>query len=315
MSEAARSFQQARTRAASAWNGLPPGVRGALWMLISTFLFVVMTALVKFLGNRLHSFEVAFFRALTSVVVLVPMALRAGAAGFKTQRPGLHLLRGLFGSTAMLCGFYAFTHLPLADATAISFSRALFLVPLAMLVLGEVVGPRRMIATLIGFAGVLIILRPSGSTDPAAFVALANALFVALAVTCVKMLSRQDSPVTLLLYSGLIGTVVTAVPAAAVWITPTFEEFLLLMVMGMVGLAAHACFVRAYSLADATAMAPLDYLRLIWAALVGYLVFSNLPDLLVVVGALIIAGASLYITVREAQLQKGKEKEKASPET
>ncbi len=288
-------------RTTNYWSRLPLASRGALLMLASAFLFVVMSSLVKFLGDRLHPFQIAFFRALTSFLIILPFVMREGAWGFRTRQPVLHVLRGIAGTSAMLCGFYAFTYLPLADATAISFARALFLVPLALMFLGETVGINRWAATLIGFAGVLLVLRPSGTTDPTAFVAVAHAVFVALAVICVKLLSRTDGPLTLLLYSGFIGTILSAIPAFLLWTTPTWEELGLLALMGAVGTLAHNCFVRAYAVADATALAPLDYTRLIFATLIGFLIFSDLPDWWTVAGALIIAGASLYITVREAQ--------------
>ncbi len=295
-------WETARTRASSRWDALPAALKGSFWMLGSALLFVVMASLVKFLGQGMHPVQVAFFRSLTGLFIIVPLIARSGMGGFKTTRPRLHLARGICGSLGMMCGFYAFTYLPLADATAISFARALFLVPLAIVILSEVVGLRRWAATLVGFLGVLIILRPSGSTDPAALVAVAHALFVALALTCVKLLSRTDQALTLLLYSGLIGTVMTAIPTVLLWHPPTLEEYLLLGLMGLVGLAAHNCLVRAYAEADATALAPLDYTRLLFATAAGFLFFADIPDLWTILGAAIIVASTLYITIREARV-------------
>lgn len=176
------------------------------------------------------------------------------------------------------------------------------MVPLAVLILGEKIGFHRIIATLVGFVGVLIITRPSGNLEIATLAALGNAGFVALAIIFVKILSRTDSTVTLLFYSGLIGTIVTAIPAALYWQWPTLTEFSLLMSMGAVGVLAHSCFIRAYAIGEATSLAPLDYTRIIFAAGAGYLIFASVPTWHTYVGAVIIAGSSLYIAYRESRL-------------
>lgn len=280
---------------------LPPNLRGALWMLGSALFFTVMSSLVKILGTRLDSFEVAFFRSLTGMLFILPLLLRLGRRGVHTRRPWLHLLRGAFGSLGMMLGFYAFVHLPLATASALSFSRTLFLVPLAFLFIGEVVGTRRIVATLAGFIGVLIILRPSATMEPAAFVAVLSAVVIAGAVTCVKILSRDDSPMTLLFTSSLIGLVVTAIPAALNWVMPTVEEFVGLVVMGAFGIAAQTCFIRAYAIGEVSALAPIDYTRLLLATAAGFVLFGTIPDIWVFVGAAVIVASTLYITLREAR--------------
>lgn len=307
ISEAQSASQRRRRRmravprwAQGRWGRLPANLRGALWVLASAVLFTVMQVLVKQLGGQLHAFEVAFFRALTGVIVIGPLILRTGVSGFRASRPGLMIIRGVVGSTAMLCGFYAIAHLPLADATSISFARALFLVPLAILILGEAIGPRRIMATLVGFGGVLIISWPSGAIELGTLAAVGNAFFVALAIIFVKILSRTDSTSTLLFYSGVIGMITTAIPAALYWQWPTLEQLLLLALMGGVGIGAHSCFIRAYSIGEASALAPLDYTRIIFATLAGFIVFFDVPTWQTILGAVIIAGSSLYITLREA---------------
>jgi len=272
-----------------------------MWVLASAVLFTVMQVLVKLLGGSLHSFEIAFFRALTGVVFIGPLILRTGTAGFTASRPGLMIIRGVVGSTAMLLGFYAIANLPLADATSISFARALFVVPLAVLILGERIGPRRIMATLVGFAGVLIISWPSGAIELGTLAAVGNAFFVALAIIFVKILARTDSTATLLFYSGVIGMITTAIPAALYWQWPNLEQLALLLLMGGVGVAAHSCFIRAYSIGEASALAPIDYTRIIFSTAAGFLIFATVPGWQTAVGAVIIAGSSLYITLREAQ--------------
>lgn len=270
-------------------------------MLTAAFLFSAMGGLVKFLGNRLDSFEVAFFRALCALIFVMPFILRAGRGAFRTKRPRLHLARGTIGATAMMAGFYSYMHLPLAEVTAISFARGLFLVPLALFILHEPVGPRRLGATAVGFIGVLIVLQPSMSMDPAALVAVTSAFLIAVTSVLVKILSRTEQPITLMFYSTLIFTLMTAIPAGLVWVTPTWAELAIMLAIGGLAAGAQACAIRAFRVADATALAPLDYTRLLFAASIGFLFFGHVPGLWTWVGASVIIAATLYITYREAQ--------------
>ncbi len=293
------SVASQRERAAAYWVTLPPNVRGALWLLLSATCFTAMAVLAKTLGDRLDSLQLAFFRMFIALLVIVPFLIRGGMASIKTHYPLLQVARGVVGSTAMMCGFYALVHLPLADALAYNFTKALFVVPLAYFILKEPAGPRRIGAVLIGFVGVLVMLRPTVEIDPAALVALAGALCVAMATIFVKIVVK-DAPVTLMFYTGVVGTVVAGIPAAFVWITPTWNEMGLLVLMGVFAAGAHNCFIRGYREGDASAIVPFDYSRLVFAAIAGFLIFGDVPDWLTIAGAVIIVATTLYIARREA---------------
>ena len=295
----AEETPELRARLAAWWLALPPNVRGALWLLVSATCFTAMAVLAKFLGDRLHSLQLAFFRMFIALLVIVPFLVRGGVASIKTHYPFLQLLRGIVGSTAMMCGFYALVHLPLADALAYNFTKALFVVPLAYFILSEPAGPRRIGAVVIGFFGVLVMLRPTVEIDPAALVALAGALCVAMATIFVKLVAK-DAPVTLMFYTGVVGTAVAGIPASFVWVTPTWEELGLLVLMGTFAAGAHNCFIRGYREGDASAIVPFDYSRLVFAAIAGFLIFGDVPDWLTIVGAAIIVATTLYIARREA---------------
>lgn len=290
------------------FEALPGNVRGALWLLLSAVLYGVMAVLAKYLGARLDSFQTAFFRALFGLIVILPFLLKAGWAegGIRTGNLPIQILRGFVGSAAMVCGFYAFTHMPLADAQALNFTRTLFLVPLAAVLLRETLGARRVAAALAGFGGVLIMLRPTGAIEPAALVALLGAVLVALAVVLVKIASRTDKPVTLMFYTGIVGIFVTGVPAYFAWQPPTLEEYLLLALMGAAGAASHNFFIRGYSAGEATVIAPFEYSTLVFVAVGGFLVFGDLPTVWTLSGAAVIIGAALYIVRREAQAAREK---------
>ncbi len=286
------------------WFGIDPIWRGAMWMLLSALMFAVMGVVVKWLGSRLDSFQVAFFRAGFGFLTILPFAVAGGLAAFRTQRPGIHLLRGMLGATGMVCGFYALTHLPLAEATAYSFTRPMFVVVLAAIFLGERLRIRRISATLVGFAGVLIMMEPAVGLQPAALVALMGTALVAGVVVTVKLLLRVDRPITILFWFGLISTVLTMIPALVVWIQPTFEELILLIATGAVGAGAQGAMMRAYMLAEATVMAPFSYVQLVFAGAFGYLAFAEVPGVRTFVGATVIVGSTMYIVFREAALAR-----------
>ena len=287
------------------WLALAPNARGALWMLASCFMFSTMGLFVKLLGEHLPSHQAAFFRALFGWLAVLPFVLGLGRAGFATKRLPLHLSRGLTGSAAMLCGFYSMAHLPLADSVALSFTKPLWLIPLAVLFLAEKVRVRRWVATGIGFLGVVVMMRPGqGAIDPAVYVALLGAFFVALVNVQVKKLITSEHPATLIFYSTSIATLITAVPAIAVWQTPEPRELLLLLAAGLCGTVGQSLGIRALQAGDSTAVAPIDYVRMIISGFYGYWFFGDVPDEWTGLGAAIIVASTLYIAHREAQLGK-----------
>ncbi len=284
------------------WRRLPPNARGALWMMLGAVFFSVMAVLIKSLGGRLGSPVITHFRALFGLAVVMPFALRYGIGGVKTGRLPLHILRGAIGSCAMMLGFYSLTKLPLADAVALSFTRPFFLIILAVLFLGEVVRIRRWSATAVGFIGVLVMMRPTGEIEIATFAAISGAFLVAVAIVCVKKLSTTERPSVLLFYFGVISCLTTLGPAAYHWVTPTGLEFAALIAVGATAATGQACVVRGLAVGDATAVAPFDYTRLLFAAAFGYLVFGEVPDAWMWTGAAIVVAASVYIAQREIRL-------------
>jgi drug/metabolite transporter (DMT)-like permease len=286
------------------WLAVAPGTRAVTWAVGAGLSFTLMGIMVKLLGTRLDSLQVTFFRAAFGLATILPFAIAAGPVALRTRRPWGHVARGAFGAAGMFSGFYSLTHLPLATATAYSFTKPLFLVVLAALVLGERVRARRMAATAVGFVGVLIMLRPHAGIEFAQVVALIGAAMVAGVVVAIKLLVRTERPVTVMFYFGVLSTVITLIPALFVWRMPTGFELVLLMAVGFIGATGQSAMIRAYSLAEATVIGPLDYLRLVYAIVFGFLVFVEVPDLITLAGASVIVAATLYIAHREARLGK-----------
>jgi drug/metabolite transporter (DMT)-like permease len=288
------------------WRALPGTVRGAALMLVGCLLFSLMGAIVKLLGRRLDSGEVAFFRCLFGFAATLPFLWRArGRHAFRTTHPLGHFLRGVLSVASMIAGFYATTQLPLTTSTAISFTSPMFMIPVAIVLLGESVRWRRGLATFVGFLGVLVMVRPDRAIfDGAVLVGLLAALLAALSTTLIKRLSKTEPAAAILAYFGLFSSLLTAAPAWLVWRTPSGRELVLCAVMGILGGIGQYCAVRAYALGELTMIAPLDYSRLIFAGIMGYLLFAELPDRYTALGALIIVGSTLYIARREAHLSR-----------
>jgi drug/metabolite transporter (DMT)-like permease len=283
----------------------PPNVQGAVWITLSALCFTFMGSLIKFLGGTIHSFEIAFLRCVIAFVFTLPFCLRVGTPAFRTERWPTHLGRAAVGMIAMFCGYYGLTKLPLADATAISFTRGLFMILLAVLLLGERVPARRWIATALGFAGVLIMVRPQGGGPVfASVVALLGAAFVSAGMVFIKKLAASERPETILIYYNFTTMLLSLPPALAVWTTPSLAELVLLGLVAALAGAGQFCTIRGYGVAEASAVAPFGYARLIFAALIGFVAFAEVPDRWSIGGAVIIAGSALYIALDEARLRR-----------
>lgn len=278
---------------------LPANARGALFILCGAATFPVMGALVKLLSSDLHPFELAFFRCLFGGLVLLPFLARRPRAVL-TRRPGMHLLRGVLGVTAMLSGFTALSLLPLAEAVTLGFTRVLFLIPLAVVILGDDVDAPRWIATLAGFGGIALMAGPAGEGLAALGVLLAlfSAVVVAGVKLTVKVLAETEGTLAIQAWFAAISTAATLVPALLVWRTPDAGEFLLLLAIGAAGTLGQVFTVLGLRGSQATVVMPVDYTRLVFAALYGYLLFGDLPTTGTVAGAGVIVAATLYVTRR-----------------
>jgi drug/metabolite transporter (DMT)-like permease len=279
-------------------------LRGAVWILAAAVLNTVLMSLVKLTGETLPPTVIAFFRGAFGLVIVMPFMWRVGWGGFRTHRPGLQLARALSSGLILLASFYAFVHLPLAQVTSILFSRPLFVLVLAAVFLSERLRSHRTAATLAGFLGVLIVMRPGPDMQPAALVALAAAGMAAANIVMVRILTRTDRTETMVFYAVAAQTAVLAVPAALNWETPDARELLLLAATAVVATMLQTCVVRGYRLAEASAMAPFEYTRLLFSTTAGLLLFAEVPDIWTGVGALILIGSTFYITLRERELAK-----------
>jgi drug/metabolite transporter (DMT)-like permease len=287
---------------------LSPNALGALWMVGSGVGFTVMAVCVKALAAKGYSESLMiFFRCAAGLVAMAPFLVMSGRRAWAVKRPGTVLLRSFYGTIGFFAGFYALAHLPLAEAQALSFSRTLFMVVLAIWLLKEKVAWRRWLAVGAGFAGIVIMTRPwAVALDVGAALAIASAFAFALSIITVKDLTRDHSTITLVLYANVITTIAGLPFALFDWTTPAWPDLGLLMLLGASGIAAQGCYVRALSTGEASLMGIVDYVRLPMAALAGFLVFAEIPDRWAVLGAAVVIGSTLYITLREIQLGKAR---------
>ena len=278
---------------------------GALWMLASTIFFTAMTAMIRYLSGSIDPLEIVFFRNLFGLAVLLPWVMRHGMVSLNTRRLPLYSLRALVGLIAMSCWFTAISQMNLGDAVALSFTAPMFATVGAILLLGEIVRVRRWVAVLIGFAGAMVILRPGFvEIPPAAYLVLMSSLMMGLSVCLVKLLARTEQVMAIVFNMVLMLTPVSLIPALFVWQTPDLMQFAWLLAIGACGTLGHICTTRAFSMAEATAVLPYDFLRLPLMAVLAWLVFDQTLDGWTGLGAAIIIGSSLYIARREAHHQR-----------
>ena len=284
---------------------VPAPVKGALWMLVSAAALAGLTGVVRHMSAGLHPFEIAFFRSFFGLLILAPWLMRSGLGVLRTKRLGLYTLRCALGVATMLMWFTAISMVPLADAVALGFTSPLFVILGAALFLGEVVRGRRLGATLCGFAGALIILRPGGGVlDPGAVLVLLSAVTLAGANLSVKELSRTEPVQAIVTYMVIFMVPLTFIPALLVWQTPTPAQLAELAGLAALATLGNYAMTRAVAVADASAVMPYDYARLPFAALIGFFVFGETSDAATWIGAGVIAVASLYLAHHESKAEQ-----------
>ncbi len=281
-------------------------VRGAAWMTLAAASFVAMSWSIRALAP-IGASEIVFFRSLFGLLIILPVVGVSLRALLRPKWPKFYLLRGGLSYLAMLTWFYPLQVLVLADAVALQFTLPLFTILFAIVILRERVGPRRWVATIIGFLGALLIIRPGfAEVDLAMVLVLVSAALYASANMVVKTLSGRERPGIIVFYLHLVTLPLALVGAIPYWIWPTWEDAPWIAVLAFSASAAHFCFTKSMSTSDVSIVMPFDYLRLPLIALVGYFAYDQRASMWTWVGAAIIAGASLYILKREAELAHGR---------
>lgn len=279
---------------------LPARTVAIALMCLTIFCFTVMDAVAKTLAQSLPTFQVVWARyvAQTAIAFLI-LAPRLGRL-LRTRYLPLQIVRSAFLFAATMCFFFGIVAVGLAQSSAIMAANPLIITLLAVPVLGEQVGARRLAGVAAGFLGALIIIRPgTGVFTPASLLPLAAAFAYAGYALSTRFLGREESPWTSLLYTTLIGAAVASAFVPLVWVAPGPRELGLMAAMGAVGTLGHYCLIKALSLAEASILAPFAYTGPVWAAIWGVSLFDERLDPVTVLGALVIIGAGLYVWRRE----------------
>lgn len=298
-----------RSDAGPAW--LTPNVRGVLWMISAGLCLTGMFSVGKYLSESLPVLEVSLFRMAAALMFYIPWLMRHGLTRARTGRLWGHFFRAFFGATSLLCMMYGVAHLPLSDATVLGFTIPLWNIILSATFLGERVRMRRTIATIVGFVGVVIVVQPQGGIQPAALVTILGAILASCALITMKDLTRTEPSDRIVFYFLVFGTLILTGPAIPVWQTPAFDQWGWIVLLGLFGSSGQLFLTRGYAAGEITIVAPMDFLRVVIAGLIGFLIFSEIPGWSTYVGSVIVVAACVYIVRREAMLKKAP---KAAPE-
>jgi drug/metabolite transporter (DMT)-like permease len=285
-------------------RNLPPMLRAALWMSGALLSFTAMALSGRALSAELTTFQILFFRSVVGLAVVMLLVMRAGGAHIRTRVPGTHLVRNLAHFGGQYGWFYGLAHIPLAEVFAIEFTMPIWTALLALPMLGERMSRGRMAAVALGFAGVLIILRPGASGfSVAALAVLGGAICYAISHIYTKKLSATDSPLAILFFMTAIQLPLGLVPALPNWVWPSAPLWPWVALVALGALSAHYCLTRALKLAEATAVVTMDFLRLPLIALLGYVLYREPLHPAVIAGACVVLVAT-WINLRSPALPR-----------
>lgn len=282
--------------------------RGIILVILAAASFSISAAFAKTIGTGIPVAEVIFFRNFFAFLPLLPLVIGAGGlAALRMRNPGSHMLRMIFGMIGMVGSFYGYIHLPLVTVTALGFTMPLFLTLLAIPILGEKVGWRRCLAVLVGFCGVMLMVRPEQGTTDTQWLALGLCILGALAwalamITIRKMGKAGESGIAIVFWFAFFSSVLAGIAMISVWVWPSPTQWALLAGIGLVSAIAQIMMTEAYRKGEASLLAPFEYSGIIWTTALGALIWAEMPDAWDFLGILVLVGAGLYIWYREMKL-------------
>ncbi len=287
------------------WRGTSPELRGIFLMSLSTIGFALMHTAIRYQSFEMSPFQIAFFRNLFGFVIIVPIMFSSGLSIFRTNRIGWHASRSVINICAMVLYFNALAVAEVAHVTALAFSPPVFASILAVMFLGERFRLRRWMAIGMGFLGVLLVIRPGViPLESGPIMVVMSTFFWAVVLTMTKIMSRTESSLTIVTYMNLFLAIYSLGPALWFWQWPTVEGWIMLLLIGITGTAAQLCVTQSIRETDPTVVMPFDFLKLIWAAVLGFWVFGEIPDRYIWIGGTIIFASSFYLAWRENQSRK-----------
>ena len=282
---------------------LDPTVKGLLWIMLAGVIFVLLNTLVRTLTLQLHPLQAQFLRYGGAVLVMLPLVARAGLAAYMPKRIGGQFARGAMHTVGLMMWFAALPKIPMADTTAIGFTGPIFIMLGAYIFLHETMRWERWLAALIGFAGVLIVVGPrmSGVGGVYNLLMLGSSPVFAASFLMTKALTRYERAEVIVFWQAISVTLFSLPLALWVWRAPTALQWLGFLVAGVLGVASHYCVTRAFAIADISSTQSVKFLDLVWAAGMGWLVFSEVPSQSTLIGGAVICAATIWIANRESR--------------
>jgi drug/metabolite transporter (DMT)-like permease len=287
---------------------LSPTARALVWAATAGLLFSILNGLMRTLGQNMHPFQAQFLRYACAVVLLLPIVLRHGLAAYRPRNIGGQFVRGALHTVALVFWFAALPQIPLANMTAIGFSTPLFIMLGAYVFLREPMRWERWMATALGFAGVMIVVGPqfslgAGHSNSGWYhlLMLASAPLFAASFLVTKALTRYESTGTILVWQAITVTLLSLPMALLHWAAPSAWQWAGFMLSGVLGSAGHYCITRSFKQADISATQSLKFLDLVWSALMGWLLFSDVPTANAIIGGMVISAATIWVARRESR--------------
>jgi drug/metabolite transporter (DMT)-like permease len=302
------------TRADGTVFGASPVVAAVLLMLLAGLTASILHIGVRYVSPEVPTIQIVFLRSVFTILFTLPVVFRPGQVSWRTNNLPLQMLRGLVGVCSMTTWYYALGQMPLADAGALSFTTGIFVTIGAALWFGEAVGPRRWAAVIVGLIGAVIVLKPGASALTwTAVAAVGSSVLWAVSLLMSKKLAKYDSAMTITFYQPLMIVPLAALGTIPVWTMPSQTIWLALVAMGAAAAVGNYCYIKAIRIADVSISMPADYVRLLWMASWGYLLFDEVPGLNTWIGAALIIGATCFITLREQQVSLARQRNKSPP--
>ncbi len=279
--------------------------KAAVCMTIAMAFFATMGIFIRLSSETLHTLEIVFFRNALALVFFFPFIAKNGLAVLNSKKKKLYGARALINVTGMAAGFAALTMIPLAEATALSFTAPLFATFAAAIIFGEIIRIRRIIALMLGFLGMLFILQPGvNEISTGSILAIINAVTIAITVLIVKKLTNTERPEIIVIYMALFQTPLALIPAMFFWKWPDLMTWVWLIALATAGTLGHLFYTKAIQLAEVSQMQPIEFIRLPIVAGLAFFLFGEIPTFWTWVGGAIIFSATAYVTHRESKLSK-----------
>ena len=283
-------------------------IQGAFLTILSALFLSITFSVARTLDSNIPTTMIVFVRTCFGLLFFIPFLFKYNLQIFRTSRLHIHIVRAFLVLAAMICSYYSYRNLPMAFATSVGMSGGLFITLLSRIILGEIIGVFKWILMIIGYLGVVIVIRPNSfSLEFAVITSLLANLFMALSIITAKILSRTDSNITIMLYTNILIVLISALSLEGDLNILTSKDLIKLFIIGFLGVSSQSIMLIALKLTSASFIAPFEYIRIVFSTLIGITVFAEIPDLWTILGTIVIIATTYSITYYEYYVKKDSE--------